>query len=161
MCLSYLFVLSPFLFSCLFFSKGGGRFTSGTYYFLFAPTFFLKMAYYPSFFTLKCHFLVKIQNIFLAHSDLINQLIIFSGSTLQNIKFLVLTPKGSLFSLYYCHSYYPAYLMWNLFLTTHCDKFCTWKSPAIPTFFTPKTLLFRYFSQIFIATFPFFFVEGT
>ena len=48
--------------------------------------------------------------------------------------FLVLTPKGSLFSLYYFHSYYPAYLVWNLFLTTHCDKFCTWKSPASTTF---------------------------
>ena len=44
---------------------------------------------------------------------------------MQNIIFLlVLTPKGSLFSLYYFHSYYPAYLVWNLFLTTHCDKFC-------------------------------------
>ena len=42
--------------------------------------------------------------------------------------------KGSLFSLYYFHSYYPADLVWNLFLTTHCDKFCTWKSPAITTF---------------------------
>ena len=37
--------------------------------FLFAPTFFLKMPYYPSFFTLKCHLLVKIQNFFLARSS--------------------------------------------------------------------------------------------
>ena len=45
-----------------------------------------------------------------------------------------LTPKGFLFSSYYFHSYCPAYLVWNLFITTHCDKFCTWKSPAIPPF---------------------------
>ena len=84
---------------------------------------------------------------------------IFSGSTLQNIIFLVLIPKGSLFSLYYCHSYYPAYLVRNLFLTTRCDKFCTWKSPTTPTFLHQLSLLFHYFSQIFIATFPYLFVE--
>ena len=140
MCLSYLSVLSPCLFSCknVFSSVGGGGLTSGTY-FLICTYFSVKMPYYPSFFTLKGHLREKIQNFFLARSKLINLLmffcfLFFSGSTLQNIKCLVLIPKGSLFILYYCHSYFPAHSVWNIFLTTHCDKFCTWKSPTIPTF---------------------------
>ena len=80
----------------------------------------------------------------------------FSGSTLQNIIFLVLTPKGSLFNLYYCHIYYPAYLMWNLFFTTHCDKFCTWKSPTIPTFYTNNPYFFTTFLKLLLLHF----VEG-
>ena len=94
----------------------------------------------------------------LGFNKLINDF--FQGARCKTSFFLVLTPKGSLFSLYYFHSYFPAYLVWNLFLTTHCDKFCTWKSPAIPTFLHQLSLLFHYFSQIFIATFPPLFVEG-
>ena len=74
--------------------------------------------------------------------------------------FLVLTLKGSLFSLYYCHSYYPAYLVWDLFLTTHCDKFCTWKSPTIPTFYTNNLYFFTTFPKFLSLLFPYFFVEG-
>ena len=123
--------------------------------------FFLKCPTIPPFHS-KMSFTRKNPEFFLARSDLINLLIIFSGSTLQNIIFLVLTPKGSLFSLYYCYSYYPAYLVWNLFLTTHCDKFCTWKSPTIPSFFTPIiptfSLLFVNFYRYF---FPTFLLKGT
>ena len=57
----------------------------------------------------------------------------FQGARCKTF-FLVLTLEGSLFSFYYFHSYYPAYFVWHLFLTTHCDQFCTWKSPTIPTF---------------------------
>ena len=141
MCLSYLSVLSPFLFSCknvFFFSRsGGGLQVVST--FLICSYFFLKMPYYPSFFHSKMSFTRKNPQFFprslrsLGFDNLTNDF--FSGSKLQNINILVLTPKGSLFSLYYWHSYYSAYLVSNLFLTTHCDKFCTWKSPTIPTFF--------------------------
>ena len=74
--------------------------------------------------------------------------------------FFSFTEKGSLFSLYYFHSYYPAYLVWNLFLTTHCDKFCTWKSPAIPTFYTNNPYFFTTPSKFLSLLFPHFFVEG-
>ena len=112
MCQSYLSVLSLFLFSCkkcLFFQWGGGgrggcRHTSGTYFFI-CSYFSLKMPYYPSVFTLKCHLLVIIQNFFprsLSFDKLTNDF--FSGSILQNINFLVLTRKGSLFSLFlFCY----------------------------------------------------------
>ena len=36
------------------------------------PYFFMKMPYYPYFFTLKCHLCVKIQKFFLAHSGFIH-----------------------------------------------------------------------------------------
>ena len=137
MCLSYLSVLSPFLFSCKmsFFQYGG--FTSGTYFFDLL-LLFLKNALLSLLFHSKSHLLVKIQNFFprslrlLRLNNLTNDF--FEGARCKTSIFLVLTPKGSLFSLYYCHSYYTAYLVWHLFLTTHCDKFCTWKSPTIPTF---------------------------
>ena len=45
----------------------------------------------------------------------------------------------------------------DLFLTTHCNIFCTWKSPTIPTFFYTN-------NPYFFTTFPKFlsllFVEG-
>ena len=102
--------------------------------------FFWKMPYYTYFFFLKFHLCVIIQKFSLTHSereDLIDYRINFSVSTLQNISFfLFLIPKVSLFILNYCHSYYPADLVWNFifFLTSHCDSFCTWKNPTIPTF---------------------------
>ena len=75
MCLSYLFVLSPFFFSCknVFFSGGGGGGGGGGGLqvgttFLICSYFFLKMPYYLYFFTLKYHLRVKIQNFFLARS---------------------------------------------------------------------------------------------
>ena len=114
---SNLSVLSPFLFSCknIFFSVrgggGGGRLTSGTY-FLICSYFFLKMPFYPSFFTLKCHLLVKIR-IFscwlrsLGFNKLTKDL--FQRARCKTSFFLDLTPKGSLFSLYYFHSYHPAH----------------------------------------------------
>ena len=123
-----------------FFSKGGGgggRFTSGTYFFDLL-LFFLKNALLSLLFHSKMSFTYKNSELFprslgsLGFNKSTKDF--HSGSTLQNINFLVLTPKGPLFSLYYCHSYYPVYLVWNLFLTTHCDKFCTLKSPTIPTF---------------------------
>ena len=116
---------------------GGGSLQVGPP-FLICSYFFLKMPYYPSFFHSKMSFTRKNTEFFprplrsLRFNKLTN--FFFSGSTLQNINCLVLTPKGSLFSLYYCHSYYSAYFVGNLFLTTHCDKFCTWKSPTIPSF---------------------------
>ena len=73
--------------------------------------------------------------------------------------FLVLIQKGSLISLYYCHSYYPAYLVWNLFLTTHCDKFCTWKSPTILLFYTNNPYFFTTFPKFLLLLFPYFFLE--
>ena len=79
----------------------------------------------------------------------------FQGARCKTSFFLVLTQKGSLFSLYYCHSYYPAYLVWNLF--THCDKFCTWKSPTIPSFFTT---IIPTFSLLFPNFYHYFFVGG-
>ena len=56
------------------------RLSSGPYFSYFSlpfwfattfPYFFMKMPYYPYFFTLKCHSHVKIQKIFLARSDFI------------------------------------------------------------------------------------------
>ena len=97
----------------------GGGLTSGTYFFI-CSYFFLKNALLSLLFHSKMSFTRKITEFLsslttLAHifNKLTNAL--FSGSTLQNINFLVLTRKGSLFSLYYCHSYCPAYLVWNLF----------------------------------------------
>ena len=124
---------------CLFFSKGGGggRFTTETYFFDLL-LLFLKNALLSLLFHSKMSFTCKNSEFYprslhsLGFDKLTNDF--FSGRTLQNIIFLVLTPKGSLFRLFYCHSYYHAYLVWNIFLTTHCDKFCTWKSPTIPTF---------------------------
>ena len=121
---------------------------SAVHLFLLFPTFlicftlhyfFLKMPYYPYFYILEWYLRVKIQKFFLPHSvclGLINHLMFFfQGARCKTSGFLFLIPKVSLFSLYYCHSFYPAYLLWNfLFLTTHCDKFFTWKSPTIPTF---------------------------
>ena len=60
MCLSNLSVLNLFLFSCknvFFFSGGRGLQVGPT--FLICSYFFLKMSYYPSFFTLTCHLRVK------------------------------------------------------------------------------------------------------
>ena len=157
MCLSYLSVLSPFFSAAkMSFFSGGGGLTSGTYFFDLL-LLFLKNALLSLLFHSKMSFKRKNPEFFLARSDLIKQLMIFSGSTLQIISFLVWTPKGSLFSLYYCHSFYPAYLVWNLFLTTHCDKFCTWKNPTIPTFFTP---IIPTFSLLFPDFYRYFFVEG-
>ena len=121
------------------------------------------MPYYTYFFFLKCHLCVKIQKFSLTDSDredLINYQMNFSGNTLQNISFfLFLNPKVSLFILNFCHSYYPADLVWNFifFLTSHCDSFCTWKCPTIPTFYTNSP----YFYQMFIHMCSLlFFVEG-
>ena len=145
-----------------FFSKrgGGGRLTSGTY-FLICSYFFLKHALVSLLFHSKMSF-TRINPEFLPRSLGFNKLTndFFQGARCKNSIVLVLTPKGSLFSLYYFHSYYPAYLVWNLFLTTYCDIFCTWKSPAITTFLHQLSLLFHYFSQICIATFSPLFVEG-
>ena len=121
---------------CLFFSKRGegGRLTSGTYFFG-CFYFFLKIALLSLLFYSKMSFTRKNPDFFprsLRFNKLTNDF--FQGPRCKNIYFLVLISKGSLFSLYYCHSYYPAYLVWNLLLTTHCDKCCTWKSPTIPTF---------------------------
>ena len=68
----------------------------------------------------------------MARWDLINYLMyLFRERAAKHLKFLFLTPKGSLYNLYYSHSYYPDYFVWGfLFLTTHC----TWKTPTIPTF---------------------------
>ena len=166
MCLSYLSVLSQFLFSCnhVFFQWvvgwGTGKQVGPTFFYLLL--LFLKNALLSLLFYSKMSFTHKNPEFFsrslrsLGFKKLTYDFF-FSGSTLQNIKFLVLTPKGSLFSLYYCHSYYPAYLVWNLFLTTQCDKFCTWKSPTIPTFLTPIIhtflLLFPNFYRYFFPTF--------
>ena len=155
MCLSYLSVLSPFLFSCknVFFSKGGGgRFTSGTYFFDLL-LLFLKNALLPLIFHSKMSFTCKNPYFFprsLCSLDF-NKLTkyLFQAARCKTSIFLVLTPKGPLFSLYYCHRDYPAYLVWNLFLTTHCDTFCTWKSPTIPTFLHQLSLLFLNFSLLF------------
>ena len=174
MCLSYLSVLSPFfvqLQKCLFFSgwgwdgdRGSGIQVGPTFFYLLL--LFLKNALLSLLFHSKMSFTRKIPELFprslrsLAFNKSKNDFC--SWITLQNIIFLVLTPNGSLFSLHYCHSYYPAYLVWNLFVTTHCDEFCTWKSPTIPTFFTPIiptfSLLFPIFYRYF---FPTFLLKGT
>ena len=98
--------------------------------------FFLKNALLSLLFHSKMSFTRKNPEFFprSLRSLEFNKSIMFFREHAANIIFFVLTPKGSPFSLYYFHSYYPAYLVWNLFLTYHCDKFCTWKSPAIPTF---------------------------
>ena len=73
----------------------------------------------------------------------------------KSLRFLFLNPKISLFSLYYCHSYYPAYLVWIfLFPTTRCDKFCTF----YPYFFTP---IIPSFSLLFPNFYPYFLLKGT
>ena len=124
---------------CLFFSEGGGG--AGLQV---GPTFFdllllfLKNALLSLLFHSKMSFTCKNPEFLprslrsLKFNKLTNDF--FFRKHAAKHHYLVLTPKGSLFSLYYCHSYYPAYLVWNLFLSTHCDKFCTWKSPTIPTF---------------------------
>ena len=85
--------------------------------------------------------------------------IFFREHAAKHLNGLLLTLKGSLFSLYHRHSYYPAYLVGNfLFLTTHCDKFCTWKSPTIPTFFTP--IIPTIFQNLY-PHFPYFLLKGT
>ena len=90
---------------------------------LLFPTFWI-CSYFPLlfhenallsilFFTIKCHVCVKKSRDFslLAEAIYVNQFI-FSGGTLQSIsKFLLLPPNVSLFSLGYCHSNYPAYLV--------------------------------------------------
>ena len=82
-------------------------------------------------------------------------MIFFQGARCKT-SFFFLAPKGSLFSLYYFHSYNPAYLEWNLFLTTHYDKFY-FEKHYYPYFFTPiiptcSSLLFpsvyRYFPPV-------------
>ena len=120
-----------------FFSKGGDRFTSRTYFFDLL-LLFLKNALLSLLFHSKMSFTCKNPEFFprSLRSLRFNKLTqdFFQGARCKNIIFLSFNSKGLwLFSLYYCHSYYPAYLVWNLFLTTHCDKFCTWKSPTIPT----------------------------
>ena len=100
--------------------------------FLICSYFSLRMPYYPSFFTLKYHLLVENPECFprsLGFNTITN---FFFREHAAKHHFFSFDP--SLFSLYYFHSYYPAYLVLNLFLTTHCDQFRTWKSPAIPTF---------------------------
>ena len=163
MCLSYLFVLSPFLFSCKnVFSvreEERGRFTSGTSFFDLL-LLFLKNALLPLLFHSKMSFTGKNPDFF-PRSPKLNKLTndFFQGARCKTSNFLVLTPKGSLFSLYYCHSYYPAYSVWDLFLTTHCDHFVLGKALLSLLFIHQLSLLFHYSSQIFIATFPYFFVE--
>ena len=132
---------------------------SGTYFF-YLHLLFLKNALLSLLFHSKMSFTIKNPEFFLARSarsHLINKLMIFFREHAAKNQFFSLAPKGSLFSLYYCHSYHPAYLVWNLFLTTHCDKFCTWKSPTIPTFFTPIiptfSLLLPNFYRYFFPTF--------
>ena len=116
------------------------------------------MPYYPYLFTQKCHSQVKIQKSFLprfARSDFRNQCYFSSGS--PPLK------KVSLFSQYYYHSSCPAYLVLNfVYLTNHCDNFCTWKSPSIPSFFYTNNPYFftTYFSKFLSLLFPYFFIEG-
>ena len=130
MCLSYLSVLSLFLFSCknVFFSKGWGEVYKWDLLF-YLLLLFLKNALLPLLFHSKMSFTCKNPEFF-PRSLEINKLTndFFQGVRCKTSIFLVLTPKGSLYR------YYPTYLVWNLFRTTHCDKFCTWKSPTIPTF---------------------------
>ena len=97
--------------------------------FLICSYFFLKIPYYPYFFILKCHLRVKIQNFFphSFHSLGFNNLSIFF---FQGVRY-----KTSQIFIFYPKGLFPAYSVLNfLFLTTHCDQFCTWKSPTIPTF---------------------------
>ena len=140
----------------------GGRFTSGIYFFDLL-LLFLKNALISLLFHSKMPFTSKNPEFFprslhsLGFDKLTNDF--YSGSTLQNINFLVLTPKGSLFSVFYCHSYYPAYLVWNSFLTTHCDKFCTWKALLSLLFYTNNPYFFTSFPKFLSLLFPYFFVE--
>ena len=152
-----------------FFSKGGGGGLAYKWDLLFdLLLLFLKNALLSLLFHSKMSFTCKNPEFFprslrsLGFNRFNYYNDFFSGSTLQNIYFfLVLTPKGSLFSLYYFHCYYPAYLVWNLFLTTHCDKFCTWKSPAIPTFYTNNPYFFNTFPKFLSLLFPTFLLKGT
>ena len=156
MCLSYLSVLSPFSSTAKmsflrWWGGGGGGLTSGTYFFDLL-LLFLKNALLSLLFHSKMSFTRKNPEFFPCSFGFYKLSNNFFRSTLQNINFLVLTPKGSLFSLYYCHSYYPAYLAWNLFLTTHCDKFNTCKAllsllftSIIPTFSLLFPNFYRYF----------------
>ena len=152
MCLSYLSVLSPFLFSCknVFLSVcvcvcvwgGGGGLTSGTYFFDLL-LLFLKNALLSFLFHSKMSFMRKNPDFFpcsLRFNKLTNDF--FQGAAAKH-HFFSFSPKGSLFSLYYCHSYYPAYLVWNLFFYTNN-----------PYFFTP-------FPSFLSLLFPYFLLKGT
>ena len=115
------------------FNKGGeaGLQVGPTFFICsyFSLLFFLKNALPFLLFHSKMSFRCKILEVFprslrsLGLNKLTNDF--FQGARCKTSFFLVLTPEGSLFRLYYFHSYYPAYLVWNAFLTTHCDKFCT------------------------------------
>ena len=75
------------------------------------------MSYCPFFLILKCRLHVNIEKFFLARSAgsylIIYLMYLFGERTAKHLEILFLTQNGSLFSLYYCNSYYPAYLVWN------------------------------------------------
>ena len=71
----------------------GASIQVGPTFFFICSYFFLKMPYYPSFFTLKCHLRVKIQNYFLARSDLYLTNDIFQGVRCKT-SFFNFNPKG-------------------------------------------------------------------
>ena len=48
----------------------------------------------------------------------------------------------------------------RIVLTTHSDKFCTWKNPTILLFNTDNPYFFTTFSKFVSLPFPYFFVEG-
>ena len=150
--------------NCLFFSKGWGTGLQVGPTFSICSYFFLKMPYYPPFSTLKCHLLVKIQIQFFFPRSLrslgLNKLTndLFREHAAKHHFFLVLTPKGSLLSLYFCHSYYPAYLVWNLFLTTHCYKFVLGKALL---FYTNNPYFFTTFPKFLSLLYTFFLLKGT
>ena len=118
-----------------FWNGGDGRLPRGPYFFFFSYLFvlplffpfFLKMPYYPYFFTLKCHLCGKNPEFFprsLCSLRFINSLLYFLRNRplyISNFKFL--TKYVSLFHSYDCHCYYHAYLVWTflfyVFLTTH------------------------------------------
>ena len=67
-----------------------------------------------------------------------------------------------MFSYYYCHSYYPAYLLWIfLFLTTHSDEFCSWKALLFLLFYTDNPYFFTTFSKFLSLLYPTFLLKGT
>ena len=80
------------------------RLSSGPYFSLLSficsyfSYFFMKMPYYPYFFTLKCKIHVKIQKFFLARSDFISIPMYISGCMLQNISLFHFYPQKSLCS---------------------------------------------------------------